>query len=44
MHDVALALVHRYVAILHDRFGDQLLGVALFGSLARGGEVPGERP
>lgn len=36
MHDVAMALVHRYVAIIKDRFGDQLLGVALFGSLARG--------
>jgi predicted nucleotidyltransferase len=36
MHDVAMALAHRYVAILRDRFGDQLLGVALFGSVARG--------
>jgi hypothetical protein len=36
MHDVAMALVHRYVAIIKERFGDQLLGVALFGSLARG--------
>ncbi len=36
MHDVAMALVHRYAAILKDRFGDQLLGIALFGSLARG--------
>ena len=35
MHDLAMALVHRYVALLKEHFGDQLLGVALFGSLAR---------
>jgi len=35
MHDVAMALVHRYVALLKEHFGDQLLGIALFGSLAR---------
>ena len=36
MHDVALALVHQYVALLKEHFGDQLVGVALFGSVARG--------
>jgi predicted nucleotidyltransferase len=36
MHDVVGGVIHRYVAIMKEHFGDKLLGVALFGSVARG--------